>query len=911
MYKGELDHSKDQYNPLTDIDPQAEWQARYGALTSKAGGTVSPEVVMSSSQLEESLLADIDTLGSFSQETYNHSFDAGNSRQSPTPTLRSQPGPLTSTPKPQRTYKDDSSESEGRRSLVKDSGYTSGNTSLRYDNTSKETTPVKPKVNGQESGRFSVQSGEVAEIVTKDLFSKLAKGGNGSGEKHKVTRLTSVPVAPGRVMFLDESNLFHTIDSEQQLNEINKGDDKLKSHPSDNAFNEILKQLTTIPIDKIHHFSIIGEHLSNLHQQTQLLDVIIYVGNQVFKAHRVALSCFSKYFADSFERTSEKVKLPLEIKLHGISPDAFRIFLEYVYLATIEITPEYVGDLIMAADFLSIPVIKEKCVKYMDAITADQALVAVQTGKLPITSEAYRMSRQCIIEHFTDCYDTIPFNQLSLDNLCALLRDDRLLVSSEMDVFWAGLKWIAYNMKDREQYLNQVMECVRFPYLSHSELFKCLESNDLLKNSDKCREMLIQANWIVSTEDNKKSDLLDLPKPLPRICFRRDIVINHPATGSTDTFMTIPDDNTPSFKDLRNAFSCEVVTHEPAIKVGVQKSQPVASRAPTPAPRSISPSFISGDILVIGGFQQDTKENHTEKHVERYYSNDNQWKYYAELPEPRHHHAVAFLGGKLYLSGGTDAKKTFTKRHPLPLNKVFQFDPSQKVWRECGLMNSSRMYHKMCALYGMLYAIGGQDEKSRVLASVECYNSKTNSWIYARPMNSARMGFGAAVNDGKIYVAGGHGEHLDKKTALPILQSVEAFDPRTNQWVTMTDLRIPRCYCCLVSVGSCLYLCGGASSSYPAAKDGTFSSVGLIEMFDPGKNKWEFKAEMSLPRHHHGIAVIGTKIFLVGGMSTTNFKTLKSVECFDTATETWDNSVRDMPMPAKWICCSVLPVSKH
>ncbi|XP_050413577.1 alpha-scruin, partial [Patella vulgata] len=303
--------------------------------------------------------------------------------------------------------------------------------------------------------------------------------------------------------------------------------------------------------------------------------------------------------------------------------------------------------------------------------------------------------------------------------------------------------------------------------------------------------------------------------------------------------------------------------------------------------------------------------NQAQKHIERYYSNDNQWKYYAELPEPRHHHAVAFLGGKLYLSGGTGAKKTFTKRHPLPLKKVFQFDPGQKVWRECALMNSSRMYHKMCALYGMLYAIGGQDEKTRVLASVECYNNKTNSWIYARPMNSARMGFGAAVNDGKIYVAGGHGEHLDKKTELPILQSVEAFDPRTNQWVTMSDLRIPRCFCCLVSIGSGLYLCGGASSSYPAAKDGTFSSVGLIEMFDPAKNKWEFKAEMGLPRHHHGVAVIGTKIFLVGGMSTTNFQTLKSVECFDTVTETWDNSVRDMPMPAKWICCSVLPVAKH
>ena len=50
----------------------------------------------------------------------------------------------------------------------------------------------------------------------------------------------------------------------------------------------------------------------------------------------------------------------------------------------------------------------------------------------------------------------------------------------------------------------------------------------------------------------------------------------------------------------------------------------------------------------------------------------------------------------------------------------------------------------------------------------------------------------------------------------------------------------------------------------------------------------------------------GSKIYVVGGVSTDTNQVLRSVECYDTDTDQWDTSLPDLPIGAKSLACVVI-----
>lgn len=59
-------------------------------------------------------------------------------------------------------------------------------------------------------------------------------------------------------------------------------------------------------------------------------------------------------------------------------------------------------------------------------------------------------------------------------------------------------------------------------------------------------------------------------------------------------------------------------------------------------------------VLVFGGIDPHSQYGigrNTGKDVYRYVPETNTWEFVTELPEPRHHHAVTFLKGRVYLVG--------------------------------------------------------------------------------------------------------------------------------------------------------------------------------------------------------------------------------------------------------------------
>ena len=73
------------------------------------------------------------------------------------------------------------------------------------------------------------------------------------------------------------------------------------------------------------------------------------------------------------------------------------------------------------------------------------------------------------------------------------------------------------------------------------------------------------------------------------------------------------------------------------------------------------------------------------------------------------------------------------------------FDCSRQSWRPAAAMRQPRVSLQLVSLGGFVYAIGGEDEKGQVLASVERYDAVADRWTLVRPLRTRRTGASCCV----------------------------------------------------------------------------------------------------------------------------------------------------------------------
>lgn len=308
------------------------------------------------------------------------------------------------------------------------------------------------------------------------------------------------------------------------------------------------------------------------------------------------------------------------------------------------------------------------------------------------------------------------------------------------------------------------------------------------------------------------------------------------------------------------------------------------------------------DIFVVGGFISDGSTQQT-KYIERYDIVDNQWLQFSGLPSPTRRHAVVSLGNKLYLIGGSEPCSKDVP--PVPRNSVYRMDMDTKKWTQICDMNVYRHSHCACALNGRIFVIGGKGKYESILLSVECYDPATEGWFFVPSLPKPIFGASAAALGPNIIVAGGIACEAEKPSILSVQNVVYSFNPTSAGWTRLHQLRFPRCLSALVNVEGRLYLCGGATQSNDSKT--TLCSVTAVDRYDAVKDEWNHVTDMVIPRHDCGAAVAGSRIYMIGGVSSPPDRVLQSIECYDTMDRCWVSGIQDLPYPARWICCCSVP----
>ncbi len=205
---------------------------------------------------------------------------------------------------------------------------------------------------------------------------------------------------------------------------------------------------------------------------------------------------------------------------------------------------------------------------------------------------------------------------------------------------------------------------------------------------------------------------------------------------------------------------------------------------------------------------------------------------------------------------------------------------------------------------GKLYAFGGllgQNVKGLVYE----YDPAANKWNKKKNMplpahHAMAVGYGD-----KVYLFGGGGIVTPGGPNWVPLDNSWEYDTTHDTWRALAPMPTPRGAGIAALVGTKVYVIGGASV-HPGARlvsltpTGPHRSLDTNEVYDISTNKWETRSPMPTGRNHMAAGVVNGKIYVIGGRVGSVFVVASAtdiVEEYDPATDTWGYAKARMPTP--------------
>ena len=200
-------------------------------------------------------------------------------------------------------------------------------------------------------------------------------------------------------------------------------------------------------------------------------------------------------------------------------------------------------------------------------------------------------------------------------------------------------------------------------------------------------------------------------------------------------------------------------------------------------------------------------------------------------------------------------------------------------------MQQARSGLGVVAVNGKIYAIGGSTSagsypyRGGVEGVNEEYDPSSNKWTYKTPMPTSMSEFGIAVYNNKIYC-------MEDDVN-------QVYDPATDTWENRTPMPTPRHRLGANVVDGKIYIIGGYDRSLPYGGDAT----AINEVYDPETDTWSTKAPMLAEKCDYASAVVGDKIYIIGGGSLSA-PLITVTQIYDTKTDSWSYGA---PFPYEYL----------
>nr|CAB3260019.1 kelch-like protein 5 [Phallusia mammillata] len=528
----------------------------------------------------------------------------------------------------------------------------------------------------------------------------------------------------------------------------------------------------------------IQDHLHNL----QLCDVAIIVGNKRLPAHRLVLSSVSEYFRAMFNSNVLEANQD-EITLTDIDEEAFADLLKYMYTGKLEICEDNVERMVATANMLRLEdVVDAGCSFLMKQLHPSNCLGIRAFADTQSCHKLLNAAHEYTMDHFTEVTHNKEFLLLPINQVCDLLSSDDVNIPTEINMFEALLRWVKNCEGERRIYMPQLLSHIRLTYMDKEYVADVVQNNPLICDNLACEHQVIQA-------------LIHHMLPERRPC------VQQPRKSTTGHLYAIGGMDTSKV-----GFTC--ATSIERYNARTNRWNQIAHM--TGRRLQFGVAVLDDKLYVVGG-RDGLKTVNT---VECFNSRTKTWSVMPPVGTHRHGLAVAVLKGPMYAVGGHDGWSY--------LNTVERWDPQARAWNYVAPMSVSRSTVGVAVLMDKLYAVGGRDGSS-CLRSVECFDPHTNKWTNCAPMSKRRGGVGVGVCKGHLYAIGGHDAPASNQMSK-LSETVERYDPKIDQWMTVASMSVPRDAVGVCVLGTQLYACGGYDGQ---------SYLSTCETYDPQSNEWK------------------------------------------------------------------------
>jgi N-acetylneuraminic acid mutarotase len=185
---------------------------------------------------------------------------------------------------------------------------------------------------------------------------------------------------------------------------------------------------------------------------------------------------------------------------------------------------------------------------------------------------------------------------------------------------------------------------------------------------------------------------------------------------------------------------------------------------------------------------------------------------------------------------------------------------------------------------GMLPAAAGFRQ------SIEEYDPTTNEWTLLKDLPYPVAFSNAVVLEGEMYLIGGYGAGTLKSV-------ISTIDPVAGDWDQKENLLFAR-----ESAGACVYK---GRIYYMGGWDSASTPQSTVMQYDPSTDKWKEMAEMPRSRAGFALAAAGNRILAIGGHSAQGNTTVSVIDIYDPEADEW---IGEIPMPSgrSWFSLSVV-----
>ena len=257
--------------------------------------------------------------------------------------------------------------------------------------------------------------------------------------------------------------------------------------------------------------------MNALRKSEQLCDVILEVEGQRVPAHRIVLASLSEYFRAMFtgEMAESKQKV---VTINGIEKASLKNLIDYAYTATIDVSEENVQSILPAASALQFEDVKRACSEFLRRqLDADNCLGIKVFAEVHGCNDLKMAATVFSSHYFSQVRKREEFLKLSLDEIQSFLSNDQLNVKSEFEVYEAAMEWLLHG-ENRVQHMYEILNFVRLPLLSATELLRSVGQNQLVVSNPQCVKLFVEAvQCHMLPEPNSKVWAISLNKATPPI----------------------------------------------------------------------------------------------------------------------------------------------------------------------------------------------------------------------------------------------------------------------------------------------------------------------------------------------------------------------------------------------------------